>query len=360
MKDVSKAPYNAALNGVTNDSAAIQAALDDCATSGEDCYIPRPSNAWCYCGTTGLTMNGGFRLFGEASQSLFWSTSFTGTGLRITQPLAIVENIGFQLPRRATAPGSSILGIKNESHSGTLRDVRIGSYGAGTYQGWYAGAQLHMHVHALFNARVAAHYNALVSQGVTGLGVFEGTYASGHAGAGQNILINGGSGISVFGAKLEGPARNALRADSNGANVTLAIIGNWMEAQEGEQIYLLGTASARVRSAFIKGNFLSGGAGINPAVSAIFANYIDAIESGANGMFNHTRCGVEIGAVAGDGIELGEDYFMSAAVGYLKVIRNDTPKERFFGGGRVAKQTGVPVTAAGIHAALVAMNIIAP
>jgi hypothetical protein len=305
--------YGAKVDGVADDSAAVQAAIN----SNRNVYIPRGT---CYLGTTGLTVAiAEQRIHGDGVSSVLqWSTGFTGVGITVTADHFQAQDFCLDKPLVGSIPGAGCIGIDNQSHTSELINIKVFSSGSSTWQGWGYAVQVVNFVHKFTHCRFTAARRALNSLIANYVEAVNCNFSSqAHLGD-MVVYFNGGSANSIAHCDIEGDADYAVYVDDGGGastgNGTLQITGCYIEGQD-TAIFIEGTTAPGkdVRGVSIIGNFISGN--VATCLIGIQANRVSGLHIAGNCIINHQNFGVIIGAAA-TAVEIAGNHLSSTAGGW--------------------------------------------
>ncbi|HYC45379.1 MAG TPA: right-handed parallel beta-helix repeat-containing protein [Burkholderiales bacterium] len=335
-------------------SAALQAFLTHCAATSPNrgCYLP----AGAYnVGSTTLTVDGSIKLYGDGNASgLYWTDSLAGAGIEVTEPNVIFEDFILQKPTRSgSAPAATVIGIdvQTGAHTFTARNVRVGSFNADTYQGWYTGIKLTEWTHNLFGGAAAGYKYGLHSYRANAVNLHGGDYSAQHSVDGAGVFVDGGVVFGAFGSNVEGlSAYGFYVTDGGGAaqgHGTIAIHGNYIEGQGAAHIYILGTTGADngVKGVSIIGNLLNGG---GTAVRGVQADYVKGLTFDNNLVLNQTTYGIDIGANVTHANVPASNVVTSTAGGGYAARNINASATGIFGDGSTVTLQGYAVTSSGV------------
>jgi hypothetical protein len=184
---------------------------------------------------------------------------------------------------------------------------------------------------------------------------------------------------SVYPLKIKSPANPSARSSAyayfsvgvEGANADAFEVGAW----DDENDYVITWGRFEVRPVIGSSHFkvdLDGSVTISPSSSAVTPLSILAVAGGdeafqvtrgpaTGGMFVYSDYGIEVNAPEGGDPLTSTDRFSVGWHGWAFRVSQDATHDLigFFNATPVQKPTGVAVSAAGIHAALVSLGLIA-
>lgn len=271
---VSVKDFGAVGDGVTNDAAAIQAALTACAVNGASLYIPDPlPYATYYMGTTGVTQSGSVKVFGGGG--LEWSSAFTGTAWTITGSYNTIDGITLWMPKSVAAPNAAIIGIDVQGPLNALRGVILDQTSAGNHSPWYTGVKIGDISNSLHECHVYAYDKGVTSYGsvrndvsIIDCEITAEITAAIHLPQTGTVSIVGcdieGSGGGLYGIWLE-----AVSAEIAGA----LIEGNYIQTFTGSGIWVNGIVGNTAKGVTIIGNTINQAA----ATNAVKASYTEGL-----------------------------------------------------------------------------------
>jgi hypothetical protein len=290
--------YGATGNGVTNDAAAIQAAITAAQSTNSGVFLPAGDY---FCGTTGLTISESIHLFGENGANIFFSSGFSGTGLTVNAEYVKLSNFVILAPFSSSVPTAVAIDVL-QAHI-VMFGVRVEPLGSGTYHGFNIGLRLAEYSHSIVSCTITAYSYGIYSN-VANAVYLTGTGASArNAASGAGIYMNGGSGSSIQQCNVEGDSFAGIYLDDGGTvnsgTGSCAITGCYLEGQVNG-IYVLGSATAGgVKGLSINGNFISS-SGLVTALNGIVANRVIGLAITGNTINGYQTSGITIGASATD------------------------------------------------------------
>lgn len=256
------APFNAKLDGVTDDSAAIQAALTRGMTSGRAVEIPySTSTTNVYMGTTGITF-GGITFRGQGNTALVWSSAFTGTAITMNSHSSYLCDMGLYMPKSVGVPNSSIVAIDTTRIRCKIENVYIGRTSSGNNSPWYTGIKIGDINSSVIDCEIDTY----------DIGVQSYT-ASGGSGSRNDIDIRDNIISSQITTVLDFPDTSAVNITGNELNCT----GTGLHCIRATSVGAGGTEGFNVT-----GNYLTGCTGVGSA-----GILIDASGAGQTGSGVH-------------------------------------------------------------------------
>ncbi len=223
--NVKSAPYNAAGNGTTNDTTAIQAAITACSTAGGGIvYIPRGT----YLVTTSLSIaNINVALLGDGAASIVQYTgisgtrafSFTGTGAQTGNSISRVNVY-------ASGTGGLVDSTNNPGFRIDSCSLRTASTGAGV-------------ISVNSDTYISNCYIDVPLTSAVGRGVIENTTTT----AGNAVVAIG----NVASAQLTAPDACLIAATSTANTPRIVSIGN---VARGNSVYAIGVNTTNAAGSY--------------------------------------------------------------------------------------------------------------
>lgn len=228
--------FGAVGNGVTDDHAAVQLALNDTRPT----YLPGVYS----CGTTGLTISGSNKSVygGGILSQLKWSTSFTGTGILVSNTNVFLRDFWLSKPTQAGIPAATIIALQNTSNTGRYLNIVVSNPEATfTYSGWGVGCDVANFTHVFLGCRFSAARIGFQSIRSNQTDLVNCMCA---AQITAGISFTGGGGNSLVGCDVEGNSTTGIYisqgASANSGEGTMNISGGYIEGQTDTQIDVVG------------------------------------------------------------------------------------------------------------------------
>lgn len=290
--------FGAVGDGVTNDAAAFQAAINAAAVMGSAVYVPMPTlSTNYYMGSTGLTMSSVVRLYGDHKVPLVWDAAYNGTLITATGSYNLLENLILFKPKSVGAPNAAIIGIDFQGPFNVVRNVRTDQTSAGNNSGITTGIKIggiscSIERGEFYSYDIGILYNAGGSR--NDLTISDTVSVAQATAAFKSI---GASTVQAFGCDFESTGlycvwNNTTNVDSEGC-----VFSGYFQGGTDSGFFLDGTAGFEIRGFKIQGTVTTSGTNAVRASNTVGLSVRGASLTGATNYlkFENTNAAVDVG-----------------------------------------------------------------